>query len=154
MSFVDAKRIFECFTLDVVDDRFDYGEERVISLGIAGGVVVPAVAYTERQGAIRIISPRPAKNPRGNDVTKRYNKALTLEEIAAVPDGDIDTDDKPELGAEFWANATVEPPRTKPNISLRVDDEVVVFFKADNPKGYTARMAAVLTAYMRAHQSK
>ncbi len=87
-------------------------------------------------------------------MTKRYDKALTLEEIAAIPDGDINTDDIPELGAGFWANATVEPPRTKPNISLRVDEEVVAFFKANYPNGYTARMAAVLTAYMRAHQSK
>ncbi|MDE2792718.1 MAG: hypothetical protein OXI81_20180 [Paracoccaceae bacterium] len=76
-------------------------------------------------------------------MTKRYDKALTLEEIAAIPDGDINTDDMPELGAEFWANAAVEPPRTRPNIRLRVDDEAVAFFKANNPKGYTAQMAAV-----------
>ncbi len=64
VSLVDAKRIFEGFALDVVDDRFDYGEEQVISLGIAGGVVVLVVAHTERQGAIRIISARPAKKIR------------------------------------------------------------------------------------------
>ena len=33
-------------------------------------------------------------------------------------------------------------------------EEVVAFFKAQNPKGYTARMAAVLAAYMQAHQPK
>ena len=72
VSFVDAKRIFEGFTLDVVDDRFGYGEERVISLGIAGGVVVLVVAHTERQGAIRIISERPAKKSE----KERYDEAV------------------------------------------------------------------------------
>jgi len=53
----------------------------------------------------------------------------------------------------FWDNAKITPPRTKPNVSLRVPQEVVEFFKAENPKGYTARMAAVLQAYVRAKQT-
>ena len=85
---------------------------------------------------------------------KRYEKPLTIEELAALPDDQIDTSDIPELGADFWARAKVTPPRTKPNVSLRLPEEVVAFFKAQNPKGYTARMAAVLAAYVQAHQPK
>lgn len=85
---------------------------------------------------------------------KRYEKPLTIEELAALPDDQIDYSDIPELGADFWARAKVTPPRTKPNVSLRLPEEVVAFFKAQNPKGYTARMAAVLAAYMQAHQPK
>lgn len=85
---------------------------------------------------------------------KQYEKPLTLEELAALPDDQIDTSDIPELGPEFWAHAKVTPPRTKPNVSLRVPEEVVAFFRAQNPKGYTARMAAVLAAYVQAHRPK
>ena len=85
---------------------------------------------------------------------KRYEKPLTPEEIAKLSDNEIDTSDIPELDAEFWAKAKLSPPRTKPNVSLRVPPEVVEFFKTKNPKGYTGRMAAVLTAYVQAHQPK
>ena len=77
-----------------------------------------------------------------------------LKEIENIKDEDIDYSDIPELDADFWKRAKVSPPRTKPNVSLRVTDEVVNFFKAENPKGYTARMSAVLTAYVQAHQPK
>lgn len=87
-------------------------------------------------------------------MTKRYDKPLTPDQMAARSDEDIDTSDIPELDESFWARAKVSPPRSKPNVSLRVSEEVVEFFKAENPKGYTARMAAVLAAYVEAHQSK
>ena len=85
-------------------------------------------------------------------MSKRYDKPLTHEQRALLSDGDIDTSDIPELDETFWANAKLTPPRTKPNVSLRVPQEVVEFFKSENPKGYTARMAAVLSAYVKAHQ--
>lgn len=83
---------------------------------------------------------------------KRYEKPLTIEELAALPDDQIDTSDIPVLDEAFWKNAKVTPPRTKPNVSLRLPEDVVEFFKAQNPKGYTGRMAAVLAAYVQAHQ--
>ena len=87
-------------------------------------------------------------------MTKQYKEPLTPEQLANYPDSDIDYSDIPELDAEFWARAKITPPRTKPNVSLRVPENVVDFFKAENPKGYTARMAAVLAAYVEAHQPK
>ncbi len=83
---------------------------------------------------------------------KPYVRALSVEELVALPDDQIDTSDIPELGADFWQNAKVVTPQVKPTISLRIPQEVLDFFKAENPKGYTARMAAVLTAYVNAHQ--
>ena len=87
-------------------------------------------------------------------MSKRYEKPLTPEQLAQLPDDQIDTTDIPELDETFWKNAKLSPPRTKPNVSLRVPPEVVEFFKAENPKGYTGRMAAVLAAYAQAHQPK
>jgi len=85
---------------------------------------------------------------------KRYTKSLTIEELAVLPDDQIDTSDIPELDADFWARAKITPPKTKPNVSLRLTEDVVEFFKGQDPRGYTARMAAVLAAYVQAHQSK
>lgn len=85
---------------------------------------------------------------------KQYEKPLTIEELAALPDDQIDTSDIPVLDEAFWKNAKVTAPRTKPNVSLRLPEDVVEFFKAQNPKGYTGRMAAVLAAYVQAHQPK
>ena len=85
---------------------------------------------------------------------KQYDKPLTAEELAVLPDSEIDYSDIPELDEDFWMRAKIAQPRTKPNISLRIPQEVLEFFKAENPKGYTARMVAVLGAYAQAHQKK
>lgn len=83
---------------------------------------------------------------------KTYDRALSIEELVALPDDAIDTSDIPELEENFWKNAKVVQPQAKPTVSLRLPQEVLDYFKTDNPKGYTARMAAVLTAYVNAHQ--
>ena len=85
---------------------------------------------------------------------KRYARPLTPEQISQLPDSEIDTSDIPELDEAFWAKAKIVPPRSKPNVSLRVPQDVVDFFKAESPKGYTGRMATVLSAYVQAHQTK
>lgn len=85
-------------------------------------------------------------------MTKKYEKPLTLKQMAVRSDADSDYSDMPELDEAFWAKAKVAPPKTKPNVSLRLSQDIVDYFKAENPKGYTARMAAVLAAYVQAHQ--
>lgn len=86
-------------------------------------------------------------------MNKRYNEPMALELLAQLPDDQIDTSDIPGLDEAWLARAKLTPPRTKSNVSLRVPPEVVEFFKAKNPKGYTARMAAMLVAYVQAHRS-
>lgn len=82
-----------------------------------------------------------------------YNRPLTPEELAKRPESEIDYPDIPELGPDFRENAKVTPPRTKPVVSLRLPEDVIAFFKSEDPKGYTQRMAAVLKAYADAHRS-
>jgi len=77
---------------------------------------------------------------------------LTPKELAKRPDSEIDFSDIPELDENFWKNAKLTPPRNKPNISLRLDQETIAYFKKQNPKGYTSKMAAILAAYVAAHQ--
>ena len=72
----------------------------------------------------------------------------------AIRDDDIDYSDTPELDADLWANATIEKPNQKSSVTMRMDEETVAYFKGSDPKGYTGRMAAVLKAYVQAHQPK
>jgi uncharacterized DUF497 family protein len=47
------------FAVEWIDDRQDYGEERVILLGMTDSQLL-AVVYTERESRLRIISARRA----------------------------------------------------------------------------------------------
>ena len=76
-----------------------------------------------------------------------------LAEIDAIPDREIDTSDIPEMDEEFFATARlVMPPGTsKKAVSMRVDEDVLDWFKAQG-RGHLSRMNAVLRAYMLAHR--
>ncbi|MCC6169642.1 MAG: BrnA antitoxin family protein [Caldilineaceae bacterium] len=84
---------------------------------------------------------------------KRYKKPLTAKELADLPDEAIDYSDIPELGEEFWQNAQLVMPEAKERITLRVDREVVEYFRAGR-HGYQTRMNAVLRAYVDAQRGK
>lgn len=58
-DFVGIEAVFDGVTATIFDDRFDYGEERFITFGLFDGRVV-AVAHTETETVIRIISVRKA----------------------------------------------------------------------------------------------
>jgi uncharacterized protein len=61
VSFETAKRAFEDpFATERLDDREDYGEVRYSILGMVDGRIL-YVAYTLRNGTIRIISARGAE---------------------------------------------------------------------------------------------
>jgi uncharacterized DUF497 family protein len=47
IAFQDAIRIFENVTVERVDDRFDYDEERVYAIGIVNGLEITLI-YTDR----------------------------------------------------------------------------------------------------------
>jgi len=59
LDFADAETVFSGTTFTFEDDRFDYGEQRFITMGLLRGIVV-VIAHTERGEAIRIISMRKA----------------------------------------------------------------------------------------------
>ena len=70
-----------------------------------------------------------------------------LKEIAKIRDSEIDYSDIAELGPEFWKNAKVVFPPPKKAVTLRVDIDVLDWFKKGG-KGYQSRMNAVLRSYM------
>ncbi len=57
IDFVGIEGVFEGETVTIFDNRFDYGEERFVTLGLLDNRVV-AIAHTESDEVIRIISVR------------------------------------------------------------------------------------------------
>jgi len=77
-----------------------------------------------------------------------------LDELDAIPDDAIDTSDIPEVSAEFFKTARLIMPTSnaKVPVSLRVDDDVLAWFK-EQGSGHLTRMNAVLRAYVQSHKS-
>jgi uncharacterized protein (DUF4415 family) len=65
-------------------------------------------------------------------------------------------EDAPEaqsLGEEFWKNARIVTPPGKTSVHLRLDTDIVDWFKAPG-KGHLTRMNAVLRAYVEAQRRR
>ncbi|MFK4812226.1 BrnT family toxin [Devosia sp. ZW T5_3] len=58
ISFEEAQLIFAGPVFSWVDTRFDYGETRIVSIGLISGIVAVTVVHTDRNGTTRIISAR------------------------------------------------------------------------------------------------
>ncbi len=73
-----------------------------------------------------------------------------------MSDRDIDLTEIPELSPEMFARAVVrhglKPKLIKAQLTLRIDQDVVDWFKAQG-KGYQTKINALLRAYMEAHIS-
>jgi len=70
-----------------------------------------------------------------------------------MKDEDIDYSDVPEITPEMFAKAIVRrglKPRTKKQITLRVDDDVLAWFKKQG-SGYQTKINLLLRAYMNEH---
>ncbi|NNE67842.1 MAG: BrnT family toxin [Pyrinomonadaceae bacterium] len=72
LDFEGIEEVFEGWTVTVLDDRFDYGEQRFVTYGLLGEYVV-AVTHLLTDFRIRIISVRRASN---------YEKENYYKEIA------------------------------------------------------------------------
>lgn len=59
LDFVDAEDVFSGVMFTFEDNRFDYGEQRFITIGIHNNSIV-VIAHTETHEEIRIISMRKA----------------------------------------------------------------------------------------------
>ena len=75
--------------------------------------------------------------------------------INAMKDEDIDFSETPEVTPEMFARGIVrrglKPVRRKDQLTLRVDSDVVAWYRKQG-SGYQTRINALLRAYMEAHQ--
>ena len=72
--------------------------------------------------------------------------------VDSIPDEEIDYTDNPKLSEDFFAEA-VRWPGPKQQITLRLDPDVLAFFKAQG-KGYQTTINAVLRKYMDAQKQR
>ena len=75
---------------------------------------------------------------------------LRLAALAALPDDQIDTSDAPFRPDAVWVKA-VDFPHAKKLISLRIDEDVIEFFKQAGSR-YQTRINAVLRSYVNTPQ--
>ena len=76
--------------------------------------------------------------------------------LDAVGDDEIDFSDIPEVTPELFAKAIVKrglKPRTKSQLTIRLDSDVIDWFKQQG-RGWQTQMNALLRAYMEAHEAQ
>ena len=151
IDFADVPAIFELDTVTVIDDRFEYGEIRYQTLGLltARGIMV---VHTESETIIRIISARMQTNMKKKSTSVKSKTDFAR--LDKMKDEDIDYSDAPAMTPEMFAKAIVRrglKPRTKTQLTLRVDSDVLDWFKKQG-RGYQTRINLLLRAYMQEHQ--
>ena len=80
----------------------------------------------------------------------RKKSKTDWDRVKALKDRDIDFTDVPELDDDFFTKATLWPGK-KQQITLRLDPDVVDFFKTKG-RGYQSSINAALRRYMEAQQ--
>lgn len=80
----------------------------------------------------------------------KHQSKTNFAKVDALSDRDIDYSDIPELDNDFWTKAKVVD-HTKQPISLRVDNDVLDWFKHQDGR-YQKLINQVLRQYMNAHR--
>ena len=78
---------------------------------------------------------------------KKYHS--DLKRLRNLKDEEIDYSDSPELDEAFFKKAVIVLPQPKASVCIRLDQEVLEWFKTQG-KGYQTRINALLRAYMEA----
>ena len=84
------------------------------------------------------------KNKRASRGRARLNQLVEMSDAAIARTAPPELADLP---ADFWADPSVVFPVAKRAVSLRIDEDVLAWFKAAGPR-YQSRMNAVLRSYM------
>lgn len=84
---------------------------------------------------------------RGEEVQDKVASQSNWERLDAMRDEEINYSDIPELGADFWARAEVVDHGPKKPITIRVDQDVLAWFRARGGR-YQVLMNQVLRQYM------
>jgi uncharacterized protein (DUF4415 family) len=145
IDFRDSPKIFRGFTLTAEDDRESYGERRFklyrsLTLSVAKTFGLFRFA--------RLRNVKHASTSRKSQTDLRRVRRTT--DANMVKDGDA-PEWTPEMFARAVARKGLKPVTRKALLSLRIDSDVVAWFKAQG-SGYQSRMNALLRAYMEAHK--
>ncbi len=75
------------------------------------------------------------------------NSGTDWDYLASDSDEDIDFSDIPKLGSDFWKNAKLRMPQTKDSVTIRLDHDVLTWFRGMG-RGYQTKINAILKSYM------
>ncbi|MFA4901190.1 MAG: BrnA antitoxin family protein [Desulfobaccales bacterium] len=88
---------------------------------------------------------------------KRAESRTDLSRVDAITDAELErlvAEDEDERGiSPDWTQAKLVLPQAKQSVHLRLEQEIISFFKSQG-KGHISRMQAVLKAYVEAHRSQ
>ena len=82
----------------------------------------------------------------------RKRSRTDWQRIETMKDQDVDVSDNPELGEQFFKEA-IWWPGTKQQITLRLDPDVLAFFRKGG-RGYQTTINAVLRKYVEARKAR
>ena len=86
-------------------------------------------------------------------IKKNAFSKTNMKKLRQKSDKDICYDDNPATTSEFWKDAQIFMPQPKIHVSLRLDEDILNYFKEEG-KGYQSRINAVLKAYIKSHPHK
>lgn len=138
LDFEGAEAIWDNFTITREDTREDYGEKRMVTFGFLHGEVVVLV-HTDRGDDMHVIFYAKLRN---------MKRAITLKPPKRISAKVVDRDNPP------WSEEMLGPPvlrrgrgpqkaPTKVLTTLRLDADVIAFFRAQGP-GYQSRINEAL----------
>jgi uncharacterized protein (DUF4415 family) len=96
--------------------------------------------------------PERQQNMKKKPISKKSQTDFTR--LDKMKDEDIDYSDAPAITPEMFAKAIVRrglKPRTKKQLTLRVDSDVLEWYKKQG-RGYQTKINMLLRAYMQEHQ--
>ena len=91
-----------------------------------------------------------ATKPRNRRQNRTSIGRMDMARVRRMSEREIEATSPPELAklpVGFWDDAVLVPPVIKQAISLRLDPDVLEWFRGQGPR-YQSRMNAVLRAYM------
>ena len=87
---------------------------------------------------------------KGSGTTKK--SGTDWERLRRMKDEDIDVSDIPPLDEAFFKNAVLRLPENKRAVSLRLDADVLDWFRRQG-QGYQTKINAILRLYMQAKKA-
>ena len=163
VSFEDAELVFyDSGRIEAFDGWGNYGELDGPRLALRTRLCsMWSTPSDMRTPFVLSLRGKPMRMKEGNIVKRTLDlknpPALSSEQMArlnataSMSDDLIDYSDAPYREDALWMKAADELPQTKRQITLRIDAEVLEFFKSTGTR-YQSRMNAVLRSYVEAHK--
>ena len=85
-------------------------------------------------------------------IRRKGEEKTDWERLRREEEAGIEPEKDPDEGEFDWSRAQITMPRPKQAISVRLDADVLDFFRREG-RGYQTRINAVLRSYMKAHNS-